>query len=307
MTPSAFALSAYAADLAVDPWESLPHAGGFSGARIWQSNGRRLKAWPRGDISAEHLRDTHVWMRHAASLEFVPHVQPTKTGDTLVAESGWLWDLVTWMPGEPLLREPTPARLAAAGRCLARLHQSWQSCSPRMGACPAVHRRLHALQIPLGPERIDAQLQDRSVRPLIELARRLIPGCRTELQPWTRIELRLHPCLCDVWSDHVLFTNDDVSGLIDFGAAKIDHPAVDLARLLGDCLVGEPNRWHSLLDAYHAIRPLTPADHSLIAALERTGAVVAMLTWIVRLRDRAPLPAELERIEKLILRCERMA
>ncbi len=307
MTPSAFALSAYSADLAAGPWEFLPNAGGFSGARIWRSNGLRLKAWPRGDISAEHLREIHAWMRHVASLDFVPSVLPTKTGDTLFAEGGWLWDLVTWMPGEPLLREPTPARLAAAGRCLARLHLSWQSCSPQKGSCPAVHRRLHALQHPPGLTSSDALIVVDSTRQMVDLVRQLLPDCRTELLPWTRIELPLHSCLCDVWSDHVLFTNDTVSGLIDFGAAKIDHPAVDLARLLGDCLGGEPERWNSLLDAYHAICPLTPAEHSLIAALERTGAVVAMLTWIERLRDRAPLPAEIERIGQLIRRCERMA
>ena len=53
------------------------------------------------------------------------------------------------------------------------------------------------------------------------------------LATWAERPLPLQPCLCDVWHDHVLFEGDTVTGVIDYGGAKIDHVAVDLARLLG--------------------------------------------------------------------------
>ena len=40
-------------------------------------------------------------------------------------------------------------------------------------------------------------------------------------------------CIGDVWHDHILFEGDAVTGMIDFAAAKVDHVAADLARLLG--------------------------------------------------------------------------
>src|SRR5437763_1299451 len=49
------------------------------------------------------------------------------------------------------------------------------------------------------------------------------------LTPWADRPVPVQPCLCDVWHDHVLYTGDAVTGLIDYGEVKPDHPAVDLA------------------------------------------------------------------------------
>jgi hypothetical protein len=56
------------------------------------------------------------------------------------------------------------------------------------------------------------------------------------LAPWCHRPVPLQPCLCDSWHDHVLFESDAVTGLIDYGSAKIDHVAVDLARMLGSLM-----------------------------------------------------------------------
>jgi Ser/Thr protein kinase RdoA (MazF antagonist) len=296
MTPSPHALSAYPAELAAGPWEFVANASGFSGARIWRSPlGWRLKAWPRDDVSAEHLRETHAWMRHAELLSFVPRVLLTKTGDSVVVDGPWLWDIVTWMPGEPSLRNPTPVQLAAAGRAVAQLHVCWQTSMRRTGPCPAVQRRCEALKrIP--------NLAPSPARDLVALVRHLQAPSFNALSPW-HSSFPLQPCLCDLRAEHVLFTGDNVSGLIDFGSAKIDYPMVDLARLLGDCFGGDTSRWQPFLDAYHSIRPLSPADHLLMSALEQTGAVIALLTWIERLQSRPLTVEESDRLAKLVARC----
>ena len=33
----------------------------------------------------------------------------------------------------------------------------------------------------------------------------------------------LHACLCDIWHDHVLFTVDKLTGLVDYGSVKVDN------------------------------------------------------------------------------------
>lgn len=289
-------LSRYPADIAAGPWLHLHDAGGFSGAHVWRSPRWRLKASPAVTTSQQQLSVSHRWMRQASTCDFVPRVAVTCDLETVISEGLWIWDVVSWMPGEPLLRSPTPARLAAAGRALATLHGVWRSVQSHTGSSDAVIRRL---------DRIQSLRSNRS--PILaaeqDIVSRLASWCVRQLTPWRAVPLPLHPCLCDIWTAHVLFEDDLVSGFIDFGSARIDHPAADLARLLGDCLGGEPDRWQPLLEAYSAIRPLSLQDHALLAVLEATGAVASLATWIDRLQSRSPTKLEAERIAKLAARC----
>src|SRR6516225_8439780 len=117
-------LAAYPSEPARRSWE--PVGGAFSGASVWKgisSDGSAvaLKRW-RADYSADRLRTVHGWVAAVAHLPFVPRILPTRTGDTVVEVYGTLWDLSTWLPGEPD-RHPSDTRLAAACRAIAELHQ----------------------------------------------------------------------------------------------------------------------------------------------------------------------------------------
>lgn len=299
MNPPAAILAYFPTAIAAGIWQFLPETTGLSGGRLWRSPlGWRLKAWPRHDVSAAHLRQTHLWLRHAAALDFVPRVLGTRTGDTVVIDGEGIWDIVTWMPGEPLLQEATPTRLHAAGRALAALHLMWRTAASRTGPCPAVERRLLALS--RAPEANFAAAR------LTDAYRRHREASLEELMRHRFTDFALHPCLCDVRTEHVLFTGERVSGLIDFGAAQIDHPAADLARLLGDCVPGNRHAWQPLLEGYESLRPLAPREHELIGVLERAGAVASLVTWIERMRERALTEAEQGRVAKLLARCEQV-
>jgi Ser/Thr protein kinase RdoA (MazF antagonist) len=83
-----------------------------------------------------------------------------------------------------------------------------------------------------------------------------------------------------VWNDHVLFSEEAVSGLVDFGSVRIDHASVDLARLLGSLVGDDREGWEAGLDAYKALRPLSLTEQGLARALDQTGTILGMANWL---------------------------
>jgi Ser/Thr protein kinase RdoA (MazF antagonist) len=299
----------------------LGNHGGFSGARLWRvecSTGAFcLRAWPPGEPSPERLHWLHGLMAAArgAGLAFVPHVVPAG-GATFVASTGHLWELCTWLPGRADFHErPTPARLRGACVALARLHHAWAAREPAEGPCPAVTRRLAQadrwLALTASGWRPQPDEAD-PVRPCAERAWRLLARLAGHLHPMLRVwvprRYPLHPCLCDVWYDHVLFESDVVSGIIDYGSVKLDHPAADLARLLGSLVGDDTAGWDAGLDAYAAVRPLSADECSLARALDRTGVILAAANWLRWLyhdgRQFEDRPLVAARLAHIVLRLE---
>ncbi len=90
----------------------------------------------------------------------------------------------------------------------------------------------------------------------------------------------LQPCLRDIWHDHVLFEGDRVTGLIDFGAMRMESPAGDVARLLGSLVENDSQGWQTGLQAYQKVRPLLPAEYCQLAAFDAANIILAGLNWI---------------------------
>ena len=225
-------------------WERI--GGGLSGADVFAGSlaGVRkfaLKAWPSG-TSSETIDRVHAWMIAAAPTGLVPHLLRA-AGRTHIHFDGRAWECADWVPGEPLLLvQPTPARLHAACEALRKLHAAWAEIAPQSAAFPGVARRLELLA--RGGGFVEEPLRQAAMR---------------GLQPWAGQVVPVQPCLCDVHAGHVLFAGERVAGVIDYGAMKLDHPAVDFARLYGD--VGEP-----------------PAEE-LVRALAFAGTVGALVHW----------------------------
>ncbi len=259
-----------------------------------------------------------------SGLLFVPALWLSSEGRTWVELQGRYWELVQWMPGQADYRQqPTTGRLQQAAVGLARLHQCWERVSKFAGGwlvakrVPAVLRRLDSARE--WTERLRS-----GWRPALGLQEQLCFGSLLErawkvlqvhlaevphrLERWARAEFLLHPCLCDIHHEHLLFQNEVLSGLIDYGQVSEDHPAVDLARMLGSMVEDDRVRWEIAVEAYRATRSLTDAEVELARQLDWTGTVLAAgnwLRWLCLERRAFENRAEVaRRIEGLLRRIE---
>lgn len=279
--------------------EFLGNRGGFSGARLWRCEAGPaaycLRAWPSG-TSPHLLGVLHPLMTSALrrGLDFVPEVYRTTAGPTWLEHQGRLWELTRWLSGRADFRaRPTPARLRGACVALARLHEAWRQTggdqlSPS-GACPAVERRLRVLEewrrlLHSGWRPHFRAAATAALDPVAERAWGLLPPAVEQLpallEPWRGRRWPLQPCLCDVWHDHLLYEGDTLTGLVDYGAVKTDHVAVDLARMLGSLVGADAGQWEAGLRAYREVRPLTAEEEALAAVLDRSGVVLGAANWL---------------------------
>jgi homoserine kinase type II len=146
---------------------------------------------------------------------------------------------------------------------------------------------------------------------IIALAHHAAPAAAVELATAVTHDVVLQPCLRDIWSDHVLFVGDRVSGLVDFGALRPESVAGDVARLLGSLAGDDPVLWPAGLVAYEAVRPLSPVERSLVAAFDRSAVVLSGLNWLDWIyrdaRDFEEPGAVLVRIEDNLKRLRSLA
>ena len=303
----------------------LGNRGGFSGARLWRLDGPAgplcLRAWPAA-LSPSRLDFIHHYLihAHAAGLAFVPRLFPTAAGAARIECAGRLWELQEWLLGEADYHaRPSTARLRAACCALAELHACWQAAAPKdAGPCPALRRRLDAVRewrelVASGWQPLAQAAAADPARPAAERAWRVLPHWIETipdlLTRWTARTWPLQPCLCDVWHDHVLFVGDRVTGLVDYGAVKIDHPAVDVARLLGSLLGDDVERWAAGLTAYREVRPFSAEEEELARALDVSGTVIGAATWLRWLyhegREFEDRAAAGQRLQSLLTRLDR--
>jgi homoserine kinase type II len=285
-----------------------------------------LRGWPRGGLSPRRILELHRFLRFLAErgLNVLPVPVPAINGETLVLHAGRWWQLEPWMPGTAdFHRRPSDARLIAAMQLLARLHQAAACYQPsasgqewfaarELAVSPAVRERIDLLdgwtaeRIRHAGDALRGDAVDRFgelARDILDCLQRVRRRLRTELEDMSRIRVPLHPCLRDVWHDHILFTQDHVTGIVDPSAARTENVAADLSRLLGSLLGPSDPRWEAALDAYAAVRPLSDHERALVRVLHETGVLLSGLTWVDR-RVRghiAPeiLPAVIARLERI--------
>lgn len=207
------------------------------------------------------------------------------------------------MPGAAnFWSRPTREKLCAAVACLAGWHRAAADFEPRgdervwfssgvTAPSPAVAERYQAIQS-------WQQGRCQRLRRLIECGdsselgrlglrilgdfERAAPIVVEELRSLLDVAYRLQPCLRDVWHDHVLFTGDAVTGLIDASACRSENTSADLARLLGSLVGDDRAAWHAAIDEYGKHRDLIPQEFRLLGAMDRSAVLLSGMTWLDR-------------------------
>jgi Ser/Thr protein kinase RdoA (MazF antagonist) len=312
---------------AVTKIESLANAGGWSGSRLWRAttvDGRALclRRWP-----AEHPTPVGLKLIHAV-LELVAPAMPiiafpmrTITGSTWVEVAGHRWELTNWLPGRADFHcDSNRKKLRAAMQALAQFHLLAAQYQQYRGWAPAIQDREFRLRILKFREfatieqslarRLNNEIDGRATR-LLTLTRTTIE--QPDLAKTLSIapELWLQPAIRDIHHDHVLFTGDEVTGIIDFGAMRMDTPLTDVARLIG-CLVGDDREAREFaVSAYSELRPLSTVDRWLVELLDESGLVLGALNWLtwlyVERRDMGPMEPIVRRLDQILERLERRA
>ena len=309
-------------------------AGGFSGAAVYRvETGAQsfcLRGWPggRAGLPRERILELHRWLAWLSSggISEIAVPLPTVDGLTLASHNAQWWQLEPWMPGTADFdRNPSTVRLRNIVTALARLHlaseryvatpSGRQWFATRQSPSPAVNERLASLQrlsafrsatVPPTVFRADARqarLADRMAAILPQVA----PPVADEMVALTAETVRLHPCLRDVWHDHILLAGDKVTGIIDPSAARTESVASDLSRLLGSLLGDDASRWETALESYSRVRPLSPIERRLVGALDRSGVILSAAHWLEKMGETTLDDRSLRRVEVLAERVSSLA
>lgn len=318
----------------------------FSGAAVWrvEAGGQAyaLRRWQEG-MDAGRLQCIHAFQTQIAESgpTVVPVLEPTRSGPTIASSDGLLWELASWRPGlADFHSNPQPQRLSAAMRTLAAIHDA-------VGREPALSWKMHPQGATIHaefalPRRRSASVSQRADRlerivggdlkramsewtaatgdeqrlgnEALSLVGKLAPVENLKTLHWRMVDLPLQWRLGDVHHDHILFTGDEVTGVVDFGAVDYDSPAGDVARLLGSLVGDDADLRRQGLAAYQQVRLLSSEEVAAVDFFDSTGTVIAAANWIEWLwgapEKRLPISrneAAIERLAWLVKRLRALA
>ena len=297
-------LSGYPADCAPRGVEPLGNAGGFSGAQFWRIDSDRgllcLRCWPREHPSPARLDFIHHLLRHVHQGGFqripLPITPEPSAGSSYLAHSEHLWELTPWLPGvADDTIPPSPAKLRAALQTLAEFHvaaETFPTTTHGMLPPAAIVDRLKTTRRWTSDEleRLVSAMGSQTALDwpgLPELGQRIVQqfqingaSLAAELAVAAEMSVSTQPCIRDIWQQHVLFDGDNVTGFVDFGAARFDTVSTDISRLLGSLVADDPQQWRLGLDAYLEVRSLSPQEIELTHILDRSSVLLSGLNWL---------------------------
>jgi Ser/Thr protein kinase RdoA (MazF antagonist) len=281
-------------------------SGGFSGSRIWRletaSGPLCLRRWADSHPNSTQLRQIHSVLNavRATGFELMPVPIEARDQSTFVEHSGWLWELTQWMPGAPFGFAGADdascrPRIAAAMEALARFHRAVDASREiqiSSAPPPGILRRLELFNALLAGEldqltikitMNDAYWPELAVRApaFIDAFRKAAPRIHRLLEGGaSQLRVPVSPCIRDIHRGHVLFTNDAVTGLIDYGAMQPDSVAADIARLLGSAALNRAELWLRGLESFQHIRPLSNDECFLVRIYDETGVLLSGINWL---------------------------
>jgi len=243
-------------------WEPLTQHGGLSGARLWlgHADGEPAfvsKRYP-ASVTGVSLGEVQVQMLAAkqAAGEIVPTVMPNADGQLWTAHSGRVWDVQTYRPGTP--SRGSAAQVEAGLDLIRRLHATWAHHGTVMRQPPGVAARLRVLRSWKPANRPNA---------VSELLRQHQAEFVEQLQVQQGVPCNCHWIHGDLHAQHLLFTKEGLTGVIDFAAGRVDLPAFDAIRWLTDVCPMSLHLWRDQSLDFRQLRLLAGAG--VLASLVR--------------------------------------
>lgn len=292
------------------PWQKTD---GFSGSKIWQVQTAQqnycLKAVPQSDVPRERLVLVQTILDFAKRRQNtlpLPMPIPTKEGEGLTWEHAHYWELVPWMPGKALLASKADAAtVTIAFQATARLHLATAQWAQIDGTY-AVEKSPGVI---LRQERL-AQLKNGGIFDLVAamgLAQKqgfnialikaseailshfwnLHEGLLSRLEVAKNLLVPTQPAVRDLRAEHFLFSPTEdgstqwLSGMLDFGALRMDSVMLDVARLSTTLQPADLELQKIGLQAYREVRPLSPAEEDLLPALIESAPLHNGLQWLI--------------------------
>lgn len=314
-----------------------PVPGGLSSSRVWrivsQKGTHCLKAWPMDAGRIQRLAEIHGRLRELQvnGIHFVPQILATVDGTTWLQTTNHLWEVYSWMPGHVAQSSSDAEKLLPrAVSAVARIHDVWQRHSSYLAASPGVAQRIQSLQqfFHCQPQLVNSQagcqtlerLSERTLSYLHQHGRSLIVQLMDLMMPTT-----VHFAIRDLHYEHILYLDGQVSGIIDFGAAREDEPLIDLVRLTGSAApLNREARYQALNRYLHQRRSLEISAvpncyelpeaqddeiHHRFAILDQASTLISALNWwqwlVVEARQfHAPQERLIARWQNLVGRLE---
>lgn len=301
---------------------------GLSGSMVWRVAGEVgsycLRVWPVGMRDRRRIDTIHraLYALRENGFPCAPVPFVNQDGSTCVDWNQRFWELLSWMPGAADYHQQADTqRLAAAARVVAQLHCTLaqdSSVASRQQPSPALQQRLELLGSLLRggqsqlESALDGQTRHQAGPAIAKLAReavRLFPQragpLHEDLKRFVAVRLPLQLCHGDLWHDHLLFEDREVTGVIDFGNLRTDTPVTDLARLLGSLVGDDADGWRAGLRAYESVAPLTPDQRVLLPVLDRSSLLLSAMNWVRWIyveQRRFPWPTVHLRLEAILQR-----
>ena len=225
-------------------------------------------------------------MRHLAERGvLVPAPVPTHDGALFAALHGKPAAIVSKLEGSSQM-DPQPVHCAAVGAMLARMHLAAQDF-------PLQQPNLRGLAW--------WQQTAPQVLPFLDAGNAALLRAEMAFQTayaasTTYAELQQGPVHADLFRNNVMFVGERLSGFFDFYFAGCDSWLFDVAVTVNDWCIDlasgalDAARVRAMLDAYHAVRPFSAAEH---AAWQPMLRAAALRFWLSRLYD-LHLPREAE-------------
>lgn len=295
-------------------------------AALHQEHSFALRSWGRPFVRRDRietvLRFQSRLHKELPSPSIVPEVLHWHRQTPLIEADDTCWSLSPWLAGRQLqsISSVTDNLLQQAISTLAELHaigaEHESRCEVPAGLskrCLYVDSWLDGSKRTAFEERLRQRTRQASAgeverlwRPLhratslgLLALERVHASIADRLSDWLQTERLCHWIVGDLWRENILVEQDRITGIVDFGAARIDWPALEVVRWLSSWLGPEDDRLSDWLSEYSRLCierlsqrriKIAKVDENLLDAesfhaLDRLCCLSAFLQWLEWLSD----------------------